>query len=141
MPFQSQSSGGFFGGTALLDDGADDGVDEIEQLLALLGEAQRDLLEQALVDLLRVLAVALLEVEAVAPELVDVLLERAASSRSPRPPRPSSAAALGLDADRRAVVEHHVDDRRLHLLGDARVVLMSRILPVGLPSSSSFSGL
>src|SRR4029077_11621558 len=60
----------------LLDDRPHDRVEEVEEPLALLGEALRDLLEEALVHRLRPLAVALLEVEAVAPELVDVLLER-----------------------------------------------------------------
>src|SRR5262249_26607185 len=60
----------------LFDDRADDGVDEVEQPLALLGEALRDVGEQAVMNGLRLLRIAVLVIEAVAPELVDVLAER-----------------------------------------------------------------
>ena len=93
MPFQSQSSGGLFAGQLSSTIARDDAVDEIEQALALLREARRDLLHQALVDLLRVLAFAVLEVEAVAPELVDVRCGAAPCRGSRRSPRPSSGAS------------------------------------------------
>ena len=40
MPAQSQSSGGLFVRARLFDHRADDAIDEIEQALALLGEAR-----------------------------------------------------------------------------------------------------
>ena len=83
MPPQSQSSGGLFVRARLLDHRADDAIDEIEQALALLGEARAGSCSiELVVDLDGAFASRLLDVELHAPALVDLALRGASSSTS-----------------------------------------------------------
>ena len=60
IPFQSQSSGGLFSGQHSSTIAPTIVSTEIEELLALLGQAARDFLAEALVDGLRLLSVTFL---------------------------------------------------------------------------------
>ena len=105
---------------ALLDDGADDAVEKIEQALALLREARRDLLHQPLVERLRLLGLLLLRVEAVAPELVDVVPELLhVEDLRHVGDRLRALHLLTRRRHRRAEVEEHVGDGLLHLVPEA----------------------